>query len=152
VRTTRQHFLHWDVRWTPQLQEAAGLRADSSLGFNRSVGFRAGTSLPFRHHDLVSARTLDVVEVPLVVQDAALLGPIAVGGGREQVEELLEEVGAVGGLLTLVFHPDKLARPEWLSLYEWTLDRVAESGAWVTSVAGLDEWWRDRERAILGAA
>ena len=43
----------------PQLQEAAGLRADSSLGYNRTVGFRAGTSLPFRQFDVSAGRTLD---------------------------------------------------------------------------------------------
>ena len=62
---------------------------------------------------------------------------------------LFEEVADVGGAITLVFHPDKLVRPEWRSLYEWALDHAVESGAWVTSVAGLDEWWRDRERSIL---
>ena len=153
VRTTRQHFLHWDVRWTPKLQEEAGIRADSSVGYNRSVGFRAGTSLPFRQFDLSSKRALDIVQVPLVVQDAALLGPIAAGGSRNDprgaVQRLFEEVGDVGGAITLVFHPDKLVRPEWRSLYEWVLERAVESGAWVTSVAGLDDWWRNRERSIL---
>jgi hypothetical protein len=155
VRTTRQHFLHWDVRRTPGLQESAGLHADSSLGSNRSVGFRAGTSLPFRQYDLAARRPLDLVQVPPAVQDAALLGPIGLRAGTEAtraaVGDLLGEVAGVGGVLTLIFHPDKLLRPDWRSLYEWTLDRVTESGAWVTSVSGLDEWWRDRERAILGA-
>jgi hypothetical protein len=154
IEATRQHFLHWDVRWTPRLQEQAGLRADSSLGFNRTVGFRAGTSLPFRQFDVANDRALDVVEVPLAVSDAALLGPIGLQRGmqatRDLVEQLLAEVAAVGGLFTCVFHPDKLARPEWLSLYEWTLDRAVDSGAWVTSVAGIDAWWRERERALLG--
>jgi hypothetical protein len=153
VETTRQHFLHWDVRWTQRLQEQAGLRADSSLGFNRTVGFRAGTSLPFRQFDVAADRALDVVEVPLVVQDAALLGPIAVRPRKhdvgEAVDRVLGEVAAASGLLTCVFHPDKLAHPDWLSLYEWTLDRAVESGAWVTSVAGIDAWWRERERELL---
>lgn len=154
IDTTRQHFLHWDVRWTPRIQEEAGLRADSSLGFNRTVGFRAGTSLPFRQFDVAADRALDLVEVPLAVQDAALLGPIGMQRGtretRDVVEQLVGEIAAVGGLLTCVFHPDKLARPEWLSLYEWTLDRAVDSGAWVTSAAGIDTWWRERERELLG--
>jgi hypothetical protein len=151
VTTTRQHFLHWDVRRTPQLQEAAGFRADSSLGFNRNVGFRAGTSLPFRQFDVAAGRPLDLVQVPLVVQDAALLGPIAAGRGnaRAAVERLFDEVAAVEGAITLVFHPDKLVRPEWLALYEWALDHALETGGWVTSVAGLDAWWRERERMVL---
>jgi hypothetical protein len=151
VTTTRQHFLHWDVRWTPQLQETAGFRADSSLGYNRNVGFRAGTSLPFRQFDLVSRRPLDLVQIPLVVQDAALLGPIAAGreDARDAVRRLFDEVASVGGAITVVFHPDKLVRPEWLSLYEWTLDHALESGGWVTSVGGLDAWWRERERMVF---
>jgi hypothetical protein len=153
VTTTRQHFLHWDVRWTPRLQERAGFRTDSSLGFNRNVGFRAGTSLPFRQFDVASGRTLDLLEVPLVVQDAALLGPIGLGLGedatRSVLRQLFDEVAAVGGLVTLVFHPDKLDRPDWLALYEWALDHAVASGAWLTSLARLDDWWRARERAIL---
>lgn len=155
VTTTRQHFLHWDVRWTPGLQADAGLRTDSSLGFNRNVGFRAGTSLPFRHFDVARRRTLDLIEVPLVVQDAALLGPIGLRLGGEEtrsvIARLFDQVRDVGGLITLVFHPDKLARPEWLALYEWTLDHAGGSGGWLTSLARLDAWWRERERRILDA-
>ena len=154
VTTTRQHFLHWDIRWTPGLQEHARFRADSSLGFNRSVGFRAGTSLPFHQFDLMTRRALDLLEVPLVVQDAALLGPIGLGRDEDAtssaVWELFEEVAAVGGLLTFVFHPDKLDRPDWLALYESVLDHAAASGAWLTSLARLDDWWRERERTIVG--
>lgn len=153
VETTRQHFLHWDVRWTPALQERAGLTADSSLGFNRNIGFRAGTSLPFRHFDLAASRELDLLEVPLVVQDAALLGPIGLGLGPDETRRVLgqffDDVTHAGGLVTVVFHPDKLVQPEWLALYEWTLDRALESGAWVTSLARLADWWRKRERRVL---
>jgi hypothetical protein len=154
ITTTRQHFLRWDVRTTPLLQEAAGLRADSSLGFNRNVGFRAGTSLPFHAFDVAGARRLDLVEVPLVVEDTAL--PTVPGLGldpteaRRIVAELLDTVADVGGALTLLFHPDKLARPDWLSLYEWMLDRALEAGAWVTSLRRLEEWWRGREARVLG--
>jgi hypothetical protein len=154
VQTTRQHFLHWDVRWTPALQERGGLAADSSLGFNRNVGFRAGTSLPFRHFDLTNRRRLDLLEVPLIVQDAAVLGPIGLNLGQDETRrvlaQLLDDVTAAGGVVTVVFHPDKLARPEWLALYEWTLDRATGSGAWVTSLGRLADWWNERERRILG--
>ena len=80
--TTRQHFLHWDVRWTPRFQEEAGFRVDSSLGFNRNAGYRAGTSLPFRQFDVATRTPLGLLEVPLVVQDGALLGAIGLGARR----------------------------------------------------------------------
>jgi peptidoglycan/xylan/chitin deacetylase (PgdA/CDA1 family) len=153
IKTTRQHFLRWDVRWTPLYQEAAGLSADSTMGFNFDVGFRSGTSLPFRLLDVASRRTLDLLEVPLIVQDGALLGATALGLDRGRAEALLREVfdtvSASGGVVTLVVHPDKLARPDWLALYKWVLDYGLEQGAWVTSLGDLCEWWRAREARIL---
>jgi hypothetical protein len=153
VTTTRQHFLHWDIRRTPQLQEAAGFLADSSLGFNRAVGFRASTTLPFRQFDVTADRALAILEVPLVVEDSALLGPIAVDGGparaRELIRELVDAARDVGGAVTFLFHPDKLVRPEWLALYEWSLSYVASNHGWLTSLAQLERWWTARERKLL---
>jgi hypothetical protein len=155
ITTTRQHFAHWDVRATPLLQEEAGLRVDSSLGFNCNVGFRAGTSLPFRWFDAASRRRLALLEIPLALQDGALLGPFGLQLdlelARGVVRQLVDTVAAAGGAVTVVFHPDKLLRPDWLALYEWTLDLALAEGAWVTSLAGLADWWRAREARVLAA-
>lgn len=154
VRTTRQHLLQWDVRWTPRLQVDAGLLVDSSLGFNRNVGFRAGTSLPFRHFDVTSARPLELLEIPLVVQDVALLGSWGLNldfqGALEVVRRLLDSALQVGCALTLVFHPDKLVHPDWLALYEQTLDYAGAQEGWLTSLDQLSTWWRGREASLLG--
>lgn len=154
VTTTRQHFLHWDIRRTPQLQAAAGFLADSTLGFNRAAGFRASTTLPFRHFDVAADAPLDLLEVPLVVEDSALLGPIAADCGPDRarvvVRELVDTTREVGGVITFLFHPDKLVRPEWLALYEETLSYAAESGAWLASLAELERWWTARELKLLG--
>lgn len=150
VTTTRQHFLHWEIRTTPRLQAEAGLRADSSLGFNRNLGFRAGTSLPFRHHDVEHGETLDLVQVPLFVHDGALLRADALELGLELAKETLvrsiDRVAEVGGVATLVFHPNNLARDDYLELYTTALDHGLGLGAWFASVRDLDAWWRERER------
>jgi hypothetical protein len=155
ITTTRQHFLRWDVRYSAHHQEAAGLKADSSLGFNRNVGFRAGTSLPFHPFDADRGHRLDLLEVPLVIQDTALLGPAALGldldGAKALVGELIDSIADVEGVATLLFHPDKLARPAWLALYEWALDHALERGGWLTSLRTLQEWWSAREAALLTA-
>jgi peptidoglycan/xylan/chitin deacetylase (PgdA/CDA1 family) len=155
IRTTRQHFLRWDVRCTPRYQEAAGLRADASMGFNFDVGYRAGTSLPFRLFDIELGTPLDVIEVPLVAQDGAILGPSGLGLSEPVASRLLRDLvdatAACEGVLTLLFHPDKLVRPEWLALFERLLERAAEQGAWMTSLGELNSWWRTREARILAA-
>ena len=51
--------------------------------------------------------------------------------------------------MTFLFHPDKLLNPDWLELYEWSLRYLAESGAWLTSLANLEQWWTARERKLL---
>jgi hypothetical protein len=152
--TTRQHLLHWDVRSTPRFQQEAGLRVDSSLGFNRDVGFRAGTSLPFRHFDVAARERLDLLEVPLVAQDASLLDAwgleLDVSDAFDVVRGLLDQADELGTAMTLVFHPDKLVRPDWLELYERSLDRAAATGGWLTSLKELATWWSAREARVLG--
>lgn len=155
ITTTRQHFLRWDSRWTPGFQDAAGLRADTTMGFNFDVGYRACTSLPFRLFDVQARTALDVVEVPLIAQDGAMLGPTALAldlaGAEGLLRKLFDATGAVGGVLTVLFHPDKLVQPTWLALYEWVLDHAVEQGAWLTSLAELNEWWRAREARVVAS-
>lgn len=155
IRTTRQHFIHWDARRTPRLQQAAGLTVDSSLGFNRNLGFRAGTSLPFRHFDVERDEQLDVLQVPLVVHD----GPLFRSDGleldaelaREAVRGLLDRVAAVGGVATVLFHPDNLMRREFADLHRWTIEYGLERGAWFASLRTLERWWREREARLRAA-
>jgi hypothetical protein len=153
ITSSRQHLLHWDVRWTPHLQQDAGLLVDSSLGFSRNVGFRGATSLPFRWFDAPRRRRLELLEVPVVLHDVGLLGAWGLGLGLaracEVVAEFLDRAARLGTLCTVVFHPDKLAHGDWLSLYRATLDECAARGAWVTSLTGLADWWRERESRVL---
>ena len=150
VTTTRQHFVHWDVRTTPRLQAAAGLAADSTLGFNRGLGYRAGTSLPFRQLDLEREEPLDLVEVPLILHDGALLRADAleldVSLARETIRHFLAAAAETAGVATMVFHPNNLERPEFLELYRFAIELGLELGGWFASVRDLDRWWRERER------
>ncbi len=154
VTTTRQHFLRWDIHQTPLYEEEAGLLADSSLGFNSTVGFRAGTSMPFHHFSVARRQQLRLLEVPLIAQDGALLEQhglrLDLEGARALLRRLFDAVAGVGGVMTLLFHPDKLVYPDWLALYEWSLDHALENDAWLTSLHDLERWWRLREAAILG--
>jgi hypothetical protein len=152
VSTTRQHFVHWDARATPLLQEDAGLRADSTLGFNRNLGFRTGTSLPHRLFDLSSERRLQLIEVPLVVHDGALFRPDALELGLdlalETLRSFLDTVREVGGLATLIFHPNNFEHADYRALFEATLEFGLAHGAWFASVKDLDAWWREREQQV----
>jgi hypothetical protein len=149
VRSTRQHFLHWDVRATPRIHAGAGFAADSTLGFNRNIGFRAGTSLPFRWFDVERDTATDLVQVPIAISDPALLRPDALELGLElgrlTLRTMLDRITAVGGAATLVFHPNNLARSDYLQLFEDAIAYGRERDAWFATVADLDAWIRSRE-------
>ena len=149
VTSTRQHFLHWDIRTTPPLQADAGFSADSTLGFNRNIGLRAGTSLPFRLFDFEQDRAVEPVELPIVVSDPALIREDALELGlelaRETLRAMLDRIADVAGVATVVFHPNNLEQPDYLRLFEDVIAYGRVRGAWFASVAELDAWFRARE-------
>ncbi len=155
VQTIRQHWLHWDVRATPAAQAAAGFTADSTLGFNRNIGFRAGTSFPFLLSTPDPFDAVDVLEVPLIAQESALFGANALeldeSLAREVVQTLVDRVAAVGGVFTALVHPHSLLDDRVTSLYTWLLDYALDRGAWVTSIAEVNSWWRRRANALAEA-
>jgi peptidoglycan/xylan/chitin deacetylase (PgdA/CDA1 family) len=150
IRTTRQHWLHFDIDLTPRLQAEAGLTVDATLGFNRHLGFRAGTSLPFFWPGL------DLLEVPLVIQDVAVFSPAAMELDLEMANrvcaQLIDEVAAVGGCVGVLLHPEQFPLiPGLGAWYDRLIGLALEKGAWVTSLAGIEKWWRERAQRILNA-
>jgi hypothetical protein len=152
VQTIRQHYLNFDPRITPRLQDAAGLRADCSLGFNRNLGFRAGTSLPFRMFDFERERPFRILEMPLIIQEAALLRhdslQLDVGLSKHVMRQLYAEIEEVGGLVTVLFHPHSLLDPRYLELYRFVIEHSLARKAWVTSLAAVTDWWHARESRL----
>src|SRR5205823_6703419 len=126
-----------------------GIRADSSLGFNRNIGFRAGTSLPFRHFDLRTGRSINVLEIPLIIQESPLLSTDALELDRQlalrTVRSFLDEIARQSGILTILFHPHSLVNADFLAIFRHTIEYGLERGAWFASANDIDRWWRERE-------
>jgi peptidoglycan/xylan/chitin deacetylase (PgdA/CDA1 family) len=152
IQSVRQHYLHYDIEQTPNAHTEAGFSYDSTLGFNDNVGFRFGTSYPFELYDLESEHSLPVVEVPLIVQDNALLSQSK--GLRpdektafDYVKRLTREIKSVGGVLTLLWHPSAISRPTWWNLYRRILEYLDEQGAWFGSIAEVGDHWKQRSKS-----
>ena len=148
VESVRHHFLHYDIRCTPRIQELAGLKYDSTLGFNRNIGFRFGTSYPWTLYDLNRGKQTNVVEIPLNIQDTALFRPKGLGVDAdiafEYVKEITRQVKKVGGVLTLSWHPSKIIREGWWSLYERILEYLDQQNVWFATIREIGEYWRER--------
>ena len=142
VVSVRQHYLHYDIRVTPRIQTEAGLLYDSTLGFNNNIGFRFGTCYPWRLYDLQAEEELPILEVPLIIQDGALLSQTK--GMRldeetafQYVMQLTEAVERVGGVLTLLWHPNYLNDPVWWNLYIRSLAYLKDKNAWFGTVRDI---------------
>ena len=145
IVSSRQHNLHFDVAKTPAFLERAGLKVDSTLGSNRDIGFRTGTSYPFRMWDEPARRWLGLVEIPLVIHDGAMLRPdnldLDVESAFRVCRQLIDRVAETRGVITLLWHPDKAALPAWWELYARLLAYIHEQHGWGASARQIHEWW-----------
>jgi len=148
IVSVRQHYLHYDIRVTPRVQAEAGFLYDSTLGFNDNIGFRFGTSYPWKLYDLKSEVDLRITEIPLIIQDGGLLNT---DKGMRLDEEtafnyVVQVAGAVervGGVLTLLWHPNAIVKDSWWNLYLKTLDHLKSKNAWFGSVREVGrQWWQ----------
>lgn len=152
IYTTRQHWLHWHYPITPKLQRNAGFCADSTLGYNRNIGFRAGTSFPFYIFDLKKHEKLDLLEVPLIIQDSALLGANALEYSPkmafEIVKKFVKQIEEVDGCLSFLFHPDMFIKKGVAELYRQIIIHCLEKNAWVTNLQEIHKWWKQRKERM----
>ena len=139
IVSIRQHYLHYDIRVTPAVHAAAGFKYDSTLGFNDNIGFRFGTCYPWHLYDLKAEKELPIMEIPLIIQDGAMLNPAK--GMRldektafQYVTQIAEAVEKVGGVLTLLWHPNHIIKSDWWNLYLRALKYLKEKNAWLGSV------------------
>jgi peptidoglycan/xylan/chitin deacetylase (PgdA/CDA1 family) len=144
VVSVRQHFLHYDIRVTPRIQAEAGFLYDSTLGFNDNVGFRFGTCYPWRLYDLQAEEELPILEVPLIIQDGAMLKPekgMRLDGETafQYVVQLTESVERVSGVMTLLWHPNYLDNPIWWNLYNRILAYLKEKNVLFGTVQEMAE-------------
>jgi peptidoglycan/xylan/chitin deacetylase (PgdA/CDA1 family) len=154
IISIRQHWLHYDVQATARLQRDAGFKADSTQGFNRSIGFRAGTAFPYWCWDHQKNDPLPVLEIPQHIMDGGLFIPNGLQYNEalaiKHSVEIMDAVERVGGCLTLSWHPHNVNDSKHWVVYKTLLEEAARRNAWGCSMGELYRWWMDREQRVLG--
>jgi peptidoglycan/xylan/chitin deacetylase (PgdA/CDA1 family) len=153
VTVTRQHFLRLDPAKTFDAQEAAGFTADSTLGYNERIGFRAGIAAPFHPWNAAGSAAHALLEVPLTLMDGALFRGMSLSADDAERRTIahLEGVERANGLAGLLWHPNAAAEalfPGWWRCFVAALDHLARRGAWVTTTGEIAAWWGERERRL----
>ena len=132
VRGVRNHFLRFGVPESYRLTEKLGLFYDSTLGYAEQEGFRAGICTPFRPYDIEARRSLNIVEIPLVVMDGTLRDYrcLTPDEALVKIQQLIDIVQSFRGTIVFNWHNTFLVESngQWRRVFEDTLAQLARSG------------------------
>lgn len=144
----RMHWLYFD-EGSPVALERAGANYDSTVGYNETIGFRAGTTQVYR--PLPATRLL---ELPLHIMDTALFFPVHLGLSAKEahmhVSRIIDTAVQFGGVVTVNWH-DRSISPErcWKQFYLELIHELREKGAWFGTAAETVSWFRMRRCATF---
>lgn len=144
----RMHWLYFSPE-APALLEQAGYAYDSTVGYNETIGFRAGTTQAFR--PLTTSRLL---ELPLHIMDTSLFYPdhlhLTEPAAAALVANVLDHFGRHGGVVTVNWH-DRSIAPErlWGEFYQHLIAELQRRGAWFGTAGQAAAWFRQRRQATF---
>jgi hypothetical protein len=145
----RMHWLYFNDR-TPQYLSQAGFLYDSSLGYNKTIGFKNGTVQIFAHFN-----TDGLMELPLNIMDTALFFPdrmnLTESEAWDKVHAVISAFLACGGVLTINWHHRSIA-PErlWDDFYVRLLDSLKQRSAWFATGTQAVGWFKKRRLIEFG--
>ncbi|MDX1578320.1 MAG: hypothetical protein R3266_07535, partial [Gemmatimonadota bacterium] len=121
----RQHWLRFSWQRTWIAQARAGLRFDTTLGFNDRPGFRTAAALAYRPEPAAP----ELLALPMVLMDAHLYDyrPMDAEARQAAMDRVLGEIRAVRGQASLLWH-QRVLSPDYGWEYEELLDAVERNG------------------------
>jgi hypothetical protein len=147
----RMHWLYQD-NGSPAILDNAGLAYDSTVGYNQTVGYRAGTTQAYK-----PANANRMLEVPLHAMDTALFYPAYLGlspaAASKRLDRMVDHASRSGGCLTTNWH-DRSTAPErmWSDCYCRLLGELKLRGAWFATVGQAAAWFRKRRSVVFDCA
>ena len=122
----RQHYLRFQVPDTWNIQQKCNLKYDSTLGYAKYAGFRAGICTPYKPFDILNRKIIDIIEIPLIVMDGTISEAQYMGLSNDEaikyVKKLINRIIDVNGVFSLLWHNSSLdynsVWKEWINVYE----------------------------------
>ena len=146
VRGGRQHNLNLLIPETWRIHESLDMMYDTTLGYNDCIEFRWGTCFPFSLYDRERKRVMELLEIPLIIEDLPFFRE---KDGWNQFVRINEQIENIGGVLTLLWHHSVLNAtefPVWTECYQRILAHCRARNAWITSAEKIAAWWVSRSR------
>lgn len=145
----RMHWLYFKSPDSFEALDKGGFLYDSTFGFNETVGFRAGTLQPYR-----PLNCEHLWELPLHIQDGALLAEEHLNLNREQAYSLVQPILAsarrFGGMVSLLWHNQSFTAPRfWGDVYVRLIQQAQKEGAWIAIPRDILGWFYLRRQSRL---
>ena len=145
VKGNRQHFLNMDVPHTWKVHEAAGIKYDTTQGYNDRIGFRAGSAYPFKPLDMTENRVIDLWQIPMVIMDVVLFREkpwlsLSLDEALEHSKKLLQAIKEFSGGASILWHPEYFMDEKYTSSYEKVLGVISDMKGWMTTGSNVTDW------------
>ena len=146
----RMHWLFYDKE-SPRILEMTDAAYDSTVGYNETVGYRAGTTQVFR-----PVKASRLLELPLHVMDTALFYPAYLGlspqEAKQTLDRIIDNASEFGGCVTVNWHDRSLA-PErlWDASYRDLIQDLKGRGAWFATAKQAVSWFQHRRSVTFSA-
>lgn len=118
IEWNRNHWLNFSIHDTFEILERAGIKFDSTLGFNDQPGFRSGLCMPYFPYNFKEEKAYEVQEYPLHIMDCTLFNYLRFNEVEtlEKAKIIKQWVKIFNGTLTLNWH-----NHVYTSDYNWHL-------------------------------
>ncbi len=130
----RSHWLLFDIQKTFDILEKSGIILDTTGGYADVVGFRFGTSHPFRPFNFKTGKAYDLIEVPLIVMEGTLFQKkymaLDANSGFQKIRDLIDTVKRYNGVFTFLWHNTSFENSEFNAdwVYEETIKYATLNG------------------------
>jgi hypothetical protein len=114
VSEGRQHALMFDIEWTWDIWDHAGMQNDMTLGYPAPSGFRSGTTRSHPVYSLRQRRTLSLRSYPTAIMDFGLFDgkyrDLTLSDALEECQRIINLCKTWNGDLVILFHPTQLTK------------------------------------------
>ncbi|AEX85652.1 hypothetical protein Marpi_1248 [Marinitoga piezophila KA3] len=118
----RAHYLIFDITKTFDILEKSGIILDTTGGYAENIGFRFGTSKPFKPYNFNEKREYNLIEVPLIVMEGTLQNKnymnLTPDDGFNKIKKMIDKIEKYNGIFTFLWHNSSFYTIDWKD-WEW---------------------------------